>query len=92
MTQLEEWQVKDIEDTLRLVSNMMDAPKRATCLARQVMICWNWVYDALHDVPLDETSDNGIMYRMREGQVPGDKNRRNINKNSKTPDRWAKRK
>ena len=76
MTQLEEWQVKEIEDTLRLVSNMIDAPKRESCLARQVMQCWNWVHDALNDVSIDETSDNGIMYRMRVGQVPGDNNKR----------------
>lgn len=76
MRPLEEWQVKDIEDTLRLVSNMMDAPKRESCLARKVMVCWNWVTDALNDVQLDETSKNGIMYRMRVGQVPGDNNKR----------------
>ena len=76
MTSLEEWQVKEIEDTLRLVSNMMNAPKRDSCLARQVMICWNWVTDALNNVPIEETSNNGIMYRMRVGQVPGDNNKR----------------
>ena len=74
MTQLEEWQVKTIEDTLGLVSNMMDAPKRDSCLARHVMLCWNWVSDALNDVPIEETSKNGIMYRMRVGQIPRDKN------------------
>ena len=76
MTPLEEWQVKDIEDTLRLVSNMMDAPKRESCLARNVMVCWNWVTDALNDVPIEETSKNGVMYMMRVGQVPGDYNKR----------------
>ena len=74
MTQLEEWQVKEIEDTLRLVSNQFNSPKRETCLDRMIMQCWNWCYDALHDVDLDTTSDNGIMYRMRVGQVPGDNN------------------
>lgn len=76
MTPLEEWQVKEIEDTMRLVSNMMNAPKRESCLARKVMTCWNWVTDALNDVPIEETSKNGIMYRMRVGQVPGDDNKR----------------
>ena len=28
MTQLEEWQLKEIEDTLRLVSNQFNSPKR----------------------------------------------------------------
>lgn len=76
MTNLEKFQIEEIEDTLRLVSNMMNAPKRETCLARKVMLCWNWCHDALHDVSSDETSDNGVMYRMRVGQIPGDNNKR----------------
>lgn len=79
MTALEEWQVKEIEDTLRLCANYMEAPKRETCLSRMVMVAWNWCHDALNNVPIEETSDNGIMYRMRTGQVPGDNNKR-INK------------
>lgn len=74
MTQLEEWQLKEIEDTLRLVSNQFNSPKRETCLDRMIMLCWNWCYDALHDVDLETTSGNGIMYRMRVGQIPGDNN------------------
>lgn len=70
MTPLEEYQIEDIENTFRLISNMIDAPQRDTCLKRDVMKCWNWVYDALHDVPHDETVDNGIKYRMRVGQTP----------------------
>ena len=80
MRALEQWQIKRIEDTLRQVSNMMDAPKRESCLARDVMVAWNWLYDALHDVPADETSENGIMYRMRVGQRPGDDNKRLVRK------------
>ena len=74
MTQLEEWQVEEIADTLRIVANMIDAPKRESCMARNVMQCWNWVSDALNDVPIEETSNNGIMYRMKVGQIPHDKN------------------
>ena len=70
MTQLEEWQVKEIEDTLRLVSNQFNSPKRETCLDRMIMQSWNWVVDALNDVPIDTTSENGIMYSMRIGQIP----------------------
>ena len=70
MTQLEEWQVKDIEDTLRLVANQFNSSKRETCLDRMIMQAWNWVTDALNDVPIDVTSENGIMYRMRVGQTP----------------------
>ena len=70
MTQLEEWQLKDIEDTLRLVANHFHSMERKTCLDRMIMQSWNWVADALNDVPIETTSDNGIMYRMRVGQIP----------------------
>lgn len=39
MIPLQKFQVEEIEDTLRLVSNMMGAPKRESCLARKVMLC-----------------------------------------------------
>lgn len=70
MTQLEEWQVKDIEDTLRLVANKFNSSKRETCLDRMIMQSWNWVVDSLNDVPIDITSKNEIMYYMRVGQTP----------------------
>jgi hypothetical protein len=35
-----------------------------------IMESWNWVVDALNDTSIDITSENGIMYRMRVGQVP----------------------
>lgn len=70
MTQLEEWQVKSIEDTLRLVANHFNSSERETCLDRMVMESWNWVVDALNDVPIDTTIKNWIVYRMRVGQTP----------------------
>lgn len=70
MVQLEEWQIKQIEDTLRIVANHFNSSDRKTCLDRMVMLSWNWVVDALNDVPIDITSENGIMYRMRVGQTP----------------------
>ena len=70
MTQLEEWQVRNIEDTLRLVANQFNASKRETCFDRMIMQSWNWVVDALNDVPINTTSENGIMYMMRVGQTP----------------------
>lgn len=70
MTQLEDWQLKHIEDTLRLVANAFHSSKRETCLDRMIMQSWNWVVDALNDVPIDTTSENGIMYRMGVGQTP----------------------
>jgi hypothetical protein len=70
MVQLEEWQVRVIEDTLRLVANQFNSSKRETCLDRMIMQSWNWVVDALNDVPIDTTIENGIMYRMKFGQTP----------------------
>ena len=70
MTQLEEWQVRNIEDTLRLVANHLNSSKRKTCLDRRIMRSWNWVVDALNDIPIETTSENGIMYRMKVGQTP----------------------
>lgn len=70
MVQLEEWQIEKIEDTLRIVANHFNSSDRKTCLDRMVMLSWNWVVDALNDVPIDITSENGIMYRMRVGQTP----------------------
>ena len=35
-----------------------------------IMLSWNWVVDALNDVPIDTTSQNGIMYRKKVGQTP----------------------
>lgn len=75
MTNLDKFQVEKLENTLRLCANYMNAHKRDTCLSRDVMLCWNWVYDALHDIATDVTSENGIMYRMRVGQIPGDDNK-----------------
>lgn len=76
MTQLEEWQIKRIENTLKLCANAFEASKRQSCLDRDVMLCWNWCHDALNDVSIEESSKNGIMYRMRVGQIPGDENKR----------------
>lgn len=70
MTQLEEWQLKDIEDTLRFVANHFHSSARKTCLDRMIMQSWNWVTDALNDVPIETTSDNSFMYRMKAGQIP----------------------
>lgn len=70
MTNLEEWQVEIIENTLRLVANHFNSPERKYCLCRDIMQCWNWCVDALNDVPIEQTSNNDIMYRMRTGQFP----------------------
>ncbi|MCR4849053.1 MAG: hypothetical protein K5920_09435 [Bacteroidales bacterium] len=86
MTPLEKWQVEDMENTLRLVANYMNAKMRDSCLARNVMLAWNWLYDSLNDIPMDVTSKNGVMYRMRVGQTPGDGQKRFV------PDQEKKKK
>lgn len=69
MTQLEKWQIEDIEDTLRMVAIHLNSKERETCLDRNVMKCWNWVVDALNNVPVHKMSENGVMYRLRKGQI-----------------------
>lgn len=71
MTNLEDFQVKEIADTLRLVANRLNSKKRTTCLDRDIMVCWNWCVDALNDVDSETTANNGIDYRLKTNQVPG---------------------
>ena len=66
MRQLEEYQLRRIEDALRLVANAYDMQKRESCMARDVMESCNWVYNALQDKP----DGNSLKYRMRVGQTP----------------------
>lgn len=35
-------------------------------MARDIMLAWNWVYNALNDKP----DGNSLKYRMRVGQNP----------------------
>lgn len=51
-----EREVKSIKNTLRLCSNMINAPKRDSCLARDIMLCWNIVNDVLNNVDSNITS------------------------------------
>jgi len=70
------WKLEKIEDTFRQVANALNSYDRGSCLSRDIMECWNWIYDIMHDVSSEETSKNGVMYRLRVGQRPGDNNTR----------------
>lgn len=41
------WELKEISDTLRMVANALDSPKRESCLDRNVMRSWNYVVDMI---------------------------------------------
>ena len=58
------WQLKEIENTLRIASNIHKSPKRETCFDRDVMASWNIVVNALNgntDLP---------NHRLTYNQVP----------------------
>ena len=62
------WELKDIANTLRMVANALDSPKRVSCLDRNVMRSWNYVVDIINGkkASLHESMD----YYMKVGQVP----------------------
>ena len=62
------WKLREIADTLRLVSNTLESPKRESCLDRKVMTSWNIVVDILngHTPSAHESLD----YSMKKGQIP----------------------
>lgn len=68
MTQLEKWQVKQIENSLRLAANAFNSYNRVTCLDREIMLSLNMVCDALKDLPVQ--GDKLLHYRMGVGQSP----------------------
>lgn len=58
------WQLKEIENTLRIASNIHKSPKRETCFDRDVMASWNIVTNALNG---DTSLQN---HRLTYNQVP----------------------
>jgi len=47
MIQIPEWQMKEIEDTLRLANNIHHSQKRETCFDRCVCKAWDFAKKAL---------------------------------------------
>ena len=41
------WQMKHIEDTLRLANNIHHSQNKVTCFDRQICKAWNWVKESL---------------------------------------------
>lgn len=58
------WQLKEIENTLRIASNIHKSPKRETCFDRDVMASWNMVTNALNG------NVNLPNHRLTYNQVP----------------------
>lgn len=62
------WELKEIADTLRMVANALDSPKRKSCLDRNIMRSWNYVVDMING---KEASLKDLMdYYIKVGQIP----------------------
>lgn len=62
------WELKEIANTLRMVANALDYPKRESCLDRNVMRSWNNVVDIINgkESSLHENMD----YYMKVCHIP----------------------
>lgn len=62
------WELREIANTLRMVANALDSPKRESCLDRNIMRSWNHVVDTIKGkIP---SAPESIDYYMKVGQVP----------------------
>lgn len=62
------WELKEIADTLRMVANTLDSPKRKSCLDRNIMRSWNYVVDMING---KKASLKDLMdYYIKVGQIP----------------------
>lgn len=62
------WELKEISDTLRMVANALDSPKRETCLDWNIMRSWNHVVDMINGK--ESSPQENIDYYIKVGQVP----------------------
>lgn len=62
------WVLKEVENTLRLTSNIHESPNRNTCFDRCVMKSWNFVYCYLNGIQF--TGDDIISNFNKIGQKP----------------------
>lgn len=62
------YQLKDIANTLRMVSNLLSAPKRESCLTRNVMRDWNVVVDLIREH--EPTIQEAMSYYHKRNQTP----------------------
>ena len=42
-----EFQAEQIEDTFRMVANLLESHKRESCLDRDIMVSWNMIKNVL---------------------------------------------
>ena len=62
------WELKVIANTLRMVANALDSPKRKSCLDRNIMRSWNCVVNMING---KEASLKDLMdYYIKVGQIP----------------------
>lgn len=62
------WELKEIANTLRMVANALDSPKRESCLDRAVMRSWNHVIDMIKE--RTPSIAESISYYGKVGQIP----------------------
>ena len=62
------WELKEISDTLRMVANALDSPKRESCLDRNVMRSWNHVVDMIKG--RTSSISKSLRYYNEVGQIP----------------------
>lgn len=62
------WELREIANTLRMVANTLESPKRETCLDRNIMRSWNHVVDMTkgHTPSISES----LSYYSEVGQIP----------------------
>ena len=71
MIQIPEWQLKDIEDVLRMSNNINHSHLKETCFDRCAWKAWGWTRKALgmHDVPGVNVPRE---YSVKDNDVTGD--------------------
>lgn len=62
------WQLKQFSNTLRMVSNTLNSPKRESCLDRNVMRDWNEMVDMINESEVSQMEH--FKYYMEVGQIP----------------------
>lgn len=63
-------ELKEIANTLRMVSNALGSPERETCLDRNIMRSWNNVVDIIKE--RESTIKESMDYYYKKGQTPSD--------------------
>lgn len=62
------WQLRDIENTLRMAANALNSKARETCLDRHIMRSWNEVSDLISGNK--PTLEEVYSYYGEKNQVP----------------------